>query len=78
MISQQSVMIAKLLTPQEDMRNKDKTYGSKSTPIDIKDDTPYKFKCKGCNFEAVSLKMLDNHIVANHRQVHCPMCNYSN
>ena len=50
MISQQSVMISKLLTPQEDMRKKNKTCGNKVTVINIEDDTPYKFKCKACNF----------------------------
>ena len=78
MISQQSVMILKLLAPQEDMRKKDKTCGNKSSPINIEDDTPYKFKCKACNFEADSPTLLDNHIVAIHNQVQCPMCNFSN
>ena len=78
MISQQSFMISKLLTHQETMRKKDKICGNKSTVINFEDDTPYKFKCKACSFEADSPTLLDNHIVAIHNQVQCAMCNNSN
>ena len=82
MISQQSVMIAKLLIPQDQrptkIRSTETTRGSRSTPIDIEDDVAYKFKCKACNFEADRPATLDNHITEKHRQVDCPMCDYSN